>query len=380
MIRRTHVPRLDWRDAVSEQGLIWHTIKGEPYWAEGTYYEFTMAEIEKIEAATASLYDVFLEAGEYIVGHEHVMSQIGIPVSAHAAIRAAWEAEPPCLNYGRFDFGFDGTGVPKLFEFNCDTPTSLLEASVVQWTWKEDVFPDLDQFNSIHETLVAKWRDIAPLLTPGPVHFTHSCDEAGEDMVTVAYLRDTAEEAGIETKVLLIDDIGVDVLGRFLDQNDEVISSIFKLYPWEWMVNEQFGSRALNQHTTLWMEPVWKMLWSNKGILPILKKVAPDNPYLLDASFQRPAGGRYVAKPFLSREGANITLVDEKHPTAETDGPYGEEGYVYQEVYDLPQTAPGVYPVIGSWIVDGTPCGMGIREDGLITGNAARFVPHVIKG
>jgi len=35
-------------------------------------------------------------------------------------------------------------------------------------------------------------------------------------------------------------------------------------------------------------------------------------------------------------------------------------------------------PVIGCWMIDGTPAGMGIREDGPITGNGARFVPHII--
>lgn len=36
--------------------------------------------------------------------------------------------------------------------------------------------------------------------------------------------------------------------------------------------------------------------------------------------------------------------------------------------------------MIGAWIVDGQPAGMGIREDGPITGNTARFVPHIIDG
>ncbi|MGK3844921.1 glutathionylspermidine synthase family protein, partial [Enterococcus faecium] len=94
--------------------------------------------------------------------------------------------------------GYDGAGPPKLFEFNCDTPTSLLEAAVVQWDWKEAVFPALGQYNDLHEALVAKWRDIAPYLPPR-VHFAHADEDSGEDAVTVAYLRDTAEAAGIAT-------------------------------------------------------------------------------------------------------------------------------------------------------------------------------------
>jgi glutathionylspermidine synthase len=121
------------------------------------------------------------------------------------------------------------------------------------------------------------------------------------------------------------------------------------------------------------------MMWSNKGILPLLSKLDPTNPFLLHSSFEKPASGSYVKKPLLAREGANIEIVD-RDVLASTGGDYGDEGYVYQEMYRLPETAPGVFPVIGSWIVDGEPCGMGIREDGLITKNTAKFVPHVIAG
>ena len=37
----------------------------------------------------------------------------------------------------------------------------------------------------------------------------------------------------------------------------------------------------------------------------------------------------------------------------------------------------GRWPVLGSWLVNGWACGVGIREDGsLITRNASRFLPH----
>jgi glutathionylspermidine synthase len=43
-------------------------------------------------------------------------------------------------------------------------------------------------------------------------------------------------------------------------------------------------------------------------------------------------------------------------------------------------TVAAARPVIGSWVVDGEAVGMGIREAGLITGNTARFTPHMITG
>jgi hypothetical protein len=39
----------------------------------------------------------------------------------------------------------------------------------------------------------------------------------------------------------------------------------------------------------------------------------------------------------------------------------------------------GQYPVLGSWLIDHTPCGLSIREDeNPITGNTSRFLPHAI--
>jgi glutathionylspermidine synthase len=37
--------------------------------------------------------------------------------------------------------------------------------------------------------------------------------------------------------------------------------------------------------------------------------------------------------------------------------------------------------VLGSWLVQGEPAGLGVREgDGPITDDASRFIPHLIDG
>ncbi len=43
-------------------------------------------------------------------------------------------------------------------------------------------------------------------------------------------------------------------------------------------------------------------------------------------------------------------------------------------------TANGKTAVFGSWLVDGEPAGMGVREStGLITNNTSCFVPHLFR-
>lgn len=381
MERHGIVPRPDWQSAVEAQGLIWHSDGGERYWDESAYYSFTLEEIERIEAASEALYQLFLEAGERIVADAELLDLFGIPDFCHRALRAAWHDEPPALNYGRFDFGYDGSGEPKLFEFNCDTPTSMLEAAVIQWEWKQACFPDLDQFNSLHEKLIGRWAALRTRLPGQRVWFTHTADAAHEDTITTTYMRDLASQAGLETHAVLIDDIGLDAAGRIVDQDDQLITAIFKLYPWEWIVSESYGRDIVRRlPETAWIEPIWKMIWSNKAILQVLWAMFPGHPNLLAASVIREKiGDSYVAKPFLAREGANIEVVEGGQTIARSQGEYRQGLTMYQERYPLRDFGNG-YPVLGCWVVDGAAAGMGIREDGLITGNRARFVPHVIRG
>ena len=153
-MKRKNIPvRDNWQKLVETDGLVWHTNNAVPYWNEGIFYSFTMEEITAIEKASSDVYQLFVEAGDFILNSEPKwLDKFGIKPSFHEMIRDTWESEPPSLNYGRFDFGFGEDGIPKLFEFNCDTPTSLLEASVIQWNWKANVFPNSDQYNSIHES------------------------------------------------------------------------------------------------------------------------------------------------------------------------------------------------------------------------------------
>jgi glutathionylspermidine synthase len=375
MKRISIAPRPGWREKVEGLGLLFHTTAGQAYWDESAYYAFSSAQVASLENAANELQRLCLLAAEHVLTRDRCR-ELCIPDEVVPWIRETWEMEPPAL-YGRFDLAFDGTGPPKLLEYNADTPTSLLEAAVIQWYWLEDRFPDQDQFNSIHERLVDKWRDLAPSLR-GKVYFAHADDT--EDVMTVTYLRDTAEQAGLKTDGLLMAEIGWDEAAQaFVDLQGARMDAIFKLYPWEWMLHEEFGRNAIEARArTMWIEPIWKMLWSNKGILPVLWELFPGHPNLLECYFDEPRGMRaYARKPLLSREGANVQLVTAEGAW-ETGGDYGGEGHVYQALAPIPEMA-GNYPVIGAWMIDGVCAGMGIRESSQrITDNTSRFVPHMI--
>lgn len=367
--------RKHWQDKVSEQGLTYHTPGGRSYWDESAYYRFKAWQIDELERVTNELHEMCLKAAQFVIDHNR-FADFGIPHTAVPAILEAWEAEPPAI-YGRFDFSYDGKTPPKLLEYNADTPTALLEASVVQWYWLQDVAPKEDQFNSIHERLVAKWKELRDYIPARPLYFAHGNDE--EDFMTATYMRDTAEQAGFQTAALLMKEIGWNASRKcFVDLEGKPIGAIFKLYPWEWMMHEEFGPHALELAGKMqWIEPIWKMLLSNKAILAILWELFPGHANLLETYRDGPRSLRqYVKKPKMSREGANITLLSEKEQ-AQTPGDYGEEGYVYQAAAPLPDFG-GNRPVLGSWVIDGEAGGMGIRESaGPVTDNLSRFVPHL---
>jgi glutathionylspermidine synthase len=361
-------PRPDWREHARTLGFAFAEIAGEPYWDETACWEFTAAEVDTLDDATAELERLTREAADHAIRHDR-HELLGIPQAVWPLVAQSWQRQEPSL-YGRMDLRWDGTGPPKLLEYNADTPTSLYESSVVQWEWLTCAYPDADQFNSIHEALIAAWQALA---LPSPVHVTCGRD-SDEDRGTVDYLRDTAIQAGLDAPFLFIDEIGWDG-SRFVDLDRREIRTCFKLYPWEFLLRDQFGN-DIARAPTRWIEPAWRLLLSGKGLLALLWELFPDHPNLLPA-FREPGrtGGAEIAKPLFGREGANITA-----PGLHTDGPYGAEGYVYQQWLELPQV-DGRYAVIGSWVIAGVPHGIGIREDATpITRNTSRFVPHFFRG
>lgn len=395
MRRLTVTPRNDWQKSVERVGLTFHTLAdGSPYWNESAYWQFTSAEIDRLEAATAEIQRLALAAGDVILNQDR-LREMGIPGAAHAAIRAAWNAEPPAL-YGRLDLAYDGNSI-KLLEYNADTPTGLVEAAVAQWYWLQDCFPDADQFNSLHEKIVAKWKDLKDYLAM-PVFFSDAGSE--EDRMTTAYLQDTAQQAGLKAGHIAMHDIGWDAKRLcFVDLDSHPIGTLFKLYPWEWLLAEPFGSHALETlppacalqeygprddrrawGALLWIEPIWKMLWSNKALLAILWELNPGHELLLPAYLDGPRELQsYVRKPLLGREGAGVAVVRDGEVVEGSLSGDSASGYVYQALAPM-ATAGGRTAVFGSWLIDGEPAGMGIREStGLVTNNTSSFVPHLFR-
>lgn len=369
MKRIAITPRTNFQAKIKKSGFNF----ADEYWLENAYYSFTQAEIDRLYDATTECYKMFIDAVQYVIDND-LWDKLHIPRYIVKTLKESWDSDELSL-YGRFDFAMVG-GVPKLLEFNADTPTSLFEASVAQWDWKEELFPGLDQFNSIHEALVESFKTIDESYESPLYNFTCQMENV-EDCTTTAYIQSCAQEAGLSTSLMDISDV-VERGGKFYDMNGNHLDVLFKLYPYEWMFNEDFGPAMVKCETTF-IEPLWKAIMSNKYILVLVSKLFSTSPYVLRCEEVPLLSGNYCKKPIFSREGANVTLYKDGIVDCKSGGEYGEEGYVHQALAEI-EPHDGMYPVIGSWVIGGESCGIGIRETKTkITDNMSNFVPHVIE-
>ena len=386
MIREPHTPRVNWQTKMQEIGFGFHSIDGL-YWQESYAYRFTPEQIDLIDDVTLELHQMCLEvAGDLIRRGD--LSRLAIEQRWQTHIESSWEKREPGL-LGRMDLAYDGHNPPKLLEYNADTPTSLIESSLAQWLWLKDVHPEADQFNSLHEKLIARWQFIrnywqshgSATHQDSSLHFLGIYTQE-EDAVHLDYLLDTAVQAGFACNWLNMDKVGWD--GEyFVDHEGAAIKHAFKLYPWEWMLRDEFAPHLFYPHIR-WIEPAWKMLLSNKGFLAHLWQKYPKHPNLLATHFSlaelpHAHSTGYARKPLFSREGTGIELhfPDGKQIVESLQEP--PHGWIYQTLYPLPRFENS-WTVIGSWLVGDETAGMGIREDiSPITKDTSHFLPHYFK-
>ncbi len=379
--------RTNWQELAEEFGFQFHTLYGERYWDERSYYQFSLEQIENdLEQPTEDIHQMCLAIVDKVLKSEELLKRFCIPEKYWDFIHSSWKNGDPSL-YSRLDFAYDGKSPAKLYENNADTPTSVYETGFWQWLWLENhvdagTLPrGADQFNALQEKLVNRFNDLQTLTPDRLLHFA-CCEGSTEDRGTVQYLEDCAKAAGLSTAFVHIEEIGVSDTQQFTDIHDQQITWMFKLYPWEFMFEEEFGS-YLTHNNLRWLEPPWKSILSNKGLLPMLWKEFKGHPNLLPAFFEDELHlasdiPSLVKKPLFSREGANISIIQNGQETTASHGPYGEEGFIYQATHPLPKFGEN-HTLIGSWLVDDEAAGISIREDsGPITQDMSRYLPHII--
>lgn len=373
-------PRKNWQEKCENKNFYFHSID-EKYWIEDYAIEFSALEIEKLKQAGNELHSMCLDlASDTVKSGDYEPFQI--PNHIIKQIEQSWKNNDFNI-YGRFDISYDGSGFPKMLEYNADTPTSLLESSIIQADWFKEQSNHFSNFNDIDERLIKRWKDgLSQEKISNQIYFSSDMRSA-EEWGNVQYLMDTAIQAGIDAHFIDLQNINFDLKKQeFLNNSNQTITTLFKLYPWEFLIEEELYPYISNSKIKM-IEPMWKMLLSTKAILPLLWERHPNHPNLLPSFFDenqmKKLNVNYVKKPILSREGENVFIYDGDNLIETQYGQYGKEGYVYQKRKDL-ACFDGRYSMIGLWMIDDQASGLGIREDStLITQNSCLFLPHYTK-
>ncbi|WP_345974822.1 glutathionylspermidine synthase family protein [Sulfurimonas sp. HSL3-7] len=372
-------------------GFSWHTDTDGSKYVADQLVEVSQTEAEAYYEAANTLYDMYVEAAEYVIEND-LFFELGIPFNIIDTIKKSWENDVHWHIYGRFDFagGIDGQPI-KLIEFNADTPTGLFETAIVQWALlKANGMDDAMQFNDIYKAIEENFKRLVTLFEDtslfgeryeGWKMLFSSVEGNAEEEVTTRLLQQIATDAGFNTGFDFLQNVAFDENG-ISDGNGMEYEYWFKLYPWEDIGSDE-GELAVLLNTIIQnqkaiiLNPAYTVLFQSKGMLKVLSDLFPDSPYLLKTS-DAPLEGAYVEKRHFGREGANTKIVDASGSTvAETDGPYENYRPVYQEYVEFPKDSEGNKYQAGVFFAY-EACGLGFRRGGEILDNMSKFVGHVL--
>jgi len=374
-------------------GFVWHTDSDETSYIADELVVVSEAEAEAYYEATNELYDMFVEAGEYVV-ENNLFHEIGIPFNLVDLVKESWENDVHWHLYGRFDLagGIDGKPI-KLLEFNADTPTALFETAIVQWaSLKQNELEEESQFNNLYEALVDNFKRLVTL-DEDTSNFEEQYDGWNflftsikgnkEEENTVKLLQHIADDAGFNTEFAYIDDI------EFSDDDGIIYNDInyelwFKLIPWEDIALEESDlamilTNIIKNQKAIIFNPAYSLLFQSKGILKILWDLYPNHPLLLETSFEPLVAQKQVEKPIFGREGGSVTIIDENnHKVEAEDGDYSSHKMVYQAYTELPTDSKGMSYQAGIFYAYEASA-LGFRKGGKILNNMSKFVGHIVK-
>ncbi|CAM3464996.1 MAG: glutathionylspermidine synthase family protein [Aliarcobacter sp.] len=375
-------------------GFVWHTDSDNSSYVSDEIVVVSEDEANAYYEATNELYDMFAEAGQYVIDND-LFHELNIPFNLVEIIKESWENDVHWHLYSRFDLagGIDGKPI-KLIEFNADTPTSLFETAIIQWAMlKANGLDEMSQFNNLYEALKDNFKRIITLdsdIEKFEEYYSNlgwkilfsSISSSSEDINTTKLLEHIASEAGFNTDFEFIENVQFSDDGIFKD--DELFEFWFKLIPWENIAIEESElalilTEIIKEKKAIIFNPAYTLMFQSKGFMKILWDLYPNHPLLLETSFEPLVGKKQVEKRCFGREGANVKIINaDQSIEEETNGEYEGHKAVYQEYVEFPKDSNGNSYQAGVFYAY-EACGLGFRKGGKILNNMSKFVGHIVK-
>jgi len=361
------------------------------------YYKINFDFLLNVGAASNELHRMFLEATNRVIHDDELLTRFGIPNEFWNRIRHSWINDQNLAIAGQLDLAFDGNHL-KALEYNADTASTLFECACLQKKWAEAIeLPStFTTARWLHDRLIGNWKK---LNITTKVHLFIQNNE--DEMLTALYMQNIMKEANIISKICLDikqffwkDDI-------IIDSDGETVQFIWKLWTWDTILQDYIDTTK-NDNSTKHLngthprisdiflndqikviEPLWKVITSNKGLLTILSQMYPNHTNLLNSQWNLTDQFKqtsFVKKPIVGQGGQNVTLYNPQDDSVidETMGNFGNRHSIYQDFVSL-KNNDGYYSIINSWIIRGYYAGFCVREDqSLIINNNSQIIPCCI--
>jgi trypanothione synthetase/amidase len=364
---------------------------------EANYYTMNKATMFACDKAGHDLHKMFIDVTKTVLASDALMERFGLPQKMWSRIRKSFETQPYAIS-GRFDFVVNGDGTQlKTFEYNADSASTLLECAVVQEKWANSVGITAGSRSCgsrIEDLAVAAWEEAIAggvIAKGSKVHFM--VDDDKEEQYTALFLAGCAQKAGLTTELLIMFDGLQWKDGVVCDTSSGTpVKTVWKTWAWETAISklelsdaERGADYKPKDGDAVWLcdvilgdedikifEPMWKLIPSNKAILPMLWEAYPNHPNLLRTEWTitdelKQTG--YARKPIVGRCGRNVSIFDSTgEAVEESAGEFSDRDLVYQELFQLPKR-DDYFAILGGWMIGGRYGGTGVREDKTIITN-----------
>jgi glutathionylspermidine synthase len=387
VIGKPHPDRASRVEELRRLGFAWADLEEERYWVDQVVV-MNRAVYEELMDAAAALWQIFDKTARFVHGRRDLYALLSVPEVLWDGLDLLEPGPPGRISrYARFDFSVSAEGGIRMLELNADTPTGYVEASVATpWICGQYGIrtPNIRMAELVRDAWEAEQPEYAACVAYG---------EHLEDSGTIDML---VRHSGRAMRCVDCLDLRVDE-GVLRDGEDRPISSLFALYPKEWMGVDEGGPALAyaieSGRLNIW-NPLHAILLQSKGLQAVIwglhelgsafysrQEHEYIGKYMLPTYNSPVFEGNYVSKAMFGREGGSVRMYDAqgKLDVADQDGFDTSTLFseVYQERAELPRIAlhSGQFHLLtGIFVINGIPCGLLGRAGGLITGNASHFI------
>ncbi len=323
-------------------------------WREDCFFELSRSDTAEIVRTLKELYDLCLAAVSHVVERNR-FEELGICDEFVPLILSSWNSRLPSFLL-KFNFVVESPFNLKLLSINADTHPNFREASVIQWRWKQESFPQAKQYNEMRESIAKFWRDSSF----GEMHLVTSAleDEFGS---AVRYISDVLKTQGLSACHTGLDRIGWNQSKKhFEDYGGRKIDCLIKQHSWLYLLNDPFGTHLLEE-SQLVFEPAWKIIMESAGFLALLSELNPNSRFLVRTEWNQFTNARPV-KLF-----PNITQIEGDRFK------FGTENVVYQQKTDLDSQQT----ILNCWMVGGWDAAVSFEEFNSEF-KPGKVIPHIV--